>query len=63
MDDQDLVTLRRRYGRRLPVRSRGAAVCAVCSAVLAPDAVRCPAHPEGDVYIMLEDMKEDTHAT
>ena len=62
LPDADLFALRRLHGRSLPVRRRGAAVCAVCSAVLALDAVRCPAHPGGEVYIMLEDEKGDTNA-
>lgn len=58
LTDAELFALRSRYGRHLPVRTRGTAVCAVCQGVLAAGAVRCPDHPEEEVIVMLEDTHE-----
>lgn len=46
---------------RLPVRQRGAAICAVCSATLEAGAVYCPNHPTAQVCILLEDTDVPGH--
>jgi hypothetical protein len=41
--------------QNIPGKHRGAAVCAVCSAILPAGVVYCPDHPEAQVNILLED--------
>jgi hypothetical protein len=41
-------------------RQRGAAVCAVCSALLDAGRLYCPVHPQAEVYVEL--TEESDHA-
>ena len=58
METDNLPALRRLYGRHLPVKRLGIGVCAVCTALLAPGTLRCPAHHEAQVFIHLLDEEE-----
>ena len=57
-DLYDILALRMRHARRLPVKRLGLGVCAVCGGFLAPGVLYCPAHPEASVYVRLLDKEE-----
>jgi hypothetical protein len=45
--------------RHLPIRLRERAWCTVCERVLETGSVRCPAHPDGEVLMLLRDEEDD----